>query len=130
MTILVDHNLEGQAIVLWGTLAAEGWLEVLSLDIVTLSQVGLPTDSSDREVWHFAQNHQMILLTGNRRMKGVDSLEQIIREEGRALSLPVITIGSVDRLDEYGYRERCSVRLVELLLDIDAYRGTGRMYIP
>ena len=29
MTILVDHNLKGQALLLWGTLAAEGWFTLL-----------------------------------------------------------------------------------------------------
>jgi len=31
MTVLVDHNMEGQAVLLWGTLAAEDWLEVVPL---------------------------------------------------------------------------------------------------
>ena len=29
MVILADHNLAGQALLLWGTLAAEGWLDAL-----------------------------------------------------------------------------------------------------
>jgi hypothetical protein len=106
MTILADHNLEGQAILLWGTLATEGWLDLLALRLVTLQDVGLRTDSSDRDVWRFAQVQQLVLLTGNRRMKGVDSLEQTIREENTWISLPVLTIGSIEQLDERVYRER------------------------
>jgi hypothetical protein len=71
-----------------------------------------------------------VLLTGNRRQRGNDSLEQVIREENTATSLPVITVGSVDRLDEPVYREQCSSRLTEIMLDIENYRGTGRIYIP
>jgi hypothetical protein len=33
-------------------------------------------------------------------------------------------------LDERGYRERCSMRLLEIMLDIDQYRGTRRVFIP
>ena len=37
-------------------------------------QVGLAINASDRVVWNFAQTNQMILLTANRSMKGIDSL--------------------------------------------------------
>jgi len=32
-------------------------------------------ESSDRLVWRYAQDHQMMILTANRNMKGEDSLE-------------------------------------------------------
>lgn len=130
MTVLADHNLEGQAVLLWGTLAAEGWLALFPLRLVRFHEVGLPADSTDREVWRYAQMHQLVLLTGNRRKKGVDSLEQVIREENTPTSLPVITVARVDRLDERVYRERCSSRLVEIMLDIENYVGVGRIFIP
>src|SRR5262249_20514593 len=130
MTLLADHNLEGQAILLWGTLATEGWLTLLPLRLVMFHEVGLPADTTDREVWRYAQAHQMVLLTGNRRKKGQDSLEQVIREENTPTSLPVITVARVNRLDERAYRERCSSRLVEIMLDIESYVGVGRIYIP
>jgi len=50
MTILVDHNMRGQAILLWGTLAAEGWLDLLPLRLATFADVGLPVESTDRAV--------------------------------------------------------------------------------
>jgi hypothetical protein len=130
MTVLADHNLEGQAVLLWGTLATEGWLTLLPLRLVTFQELGLPADSTDRNVWRYAQTHQMVLLTGNRRKKGVDSLEQVIREENTPTSLPVITVARVNRLDERAYRERCSSRLVEIMLDIENYVGVGRIFIP
>ena len=65
MKVLVDHNIEGQSVLLWDVLAAEGWLELV-----------------------------------------------------------------LARLDERGYRERCSMRLLEIMLDIDQYRGTQRVFIP
>jgi predicted nuclease of predicted toxin-antitoxin system len=130
MKILVDHNIEGQSVLLWGVLAAEGWLELVPLQRLTFHEVGLPFDSSDRVVWRFAQAQQMVLLTGNRSMKGDDSLEQTLREENTPNALPVITIAGMTRLDERGYRERCSMRLLEIMLDIDQYRGTRRIFIP
>lgn len=90
----------------------------------------LAVDSSDRAVWRFAQDNQMILLTANRRMKGIDSLEQTIREENTSTSLPVLTIGSLDRFSDREYREQCAVRLVDILLDLENYRGVGRIFIP
>jgi hypothetical protein len=130
LTILVDHNIEGQAMLLWGTLTATGWLELLPLRLVTLAQVGLPYDSSDREMWRFAQENGMVLLTANRRMDGEDSLEQTIREENTATSLPVLTIGNPERMVERTYRERCAIRLLEVGVDIDNYLGAGRIFIP
>jgi hypothetical protein len=130
MTILADHNLEGQALLLWGVLAHEGWLDLLPLRLVILRDVGLPVNSSDRVIWRFAQEQQMVLLTGNRRMRGDDSLEQTIREENTDIALPILTIGSLDRLEERIYREQCASRIVEIMLDIENYRGAGRIYIP
>jgi len=129
-TVLVDHNMEGQTVLLWGTLTAEGWLELVPLRLVTFAEVGLSLESSDRAVWRFAQTQRMLLLTDNRSMKGVDSLEQTIREENTLSALPLLTIGNVGRLDEREYRERCARRLVEIVLDLEYYLGAGRVFIP
>jgi hypothetical protein len=73
----------------------------------------------------------MSLLTANRSMKGKDSLEQVIREENTPNSLPVITIGNADRLlNDWEYRELCVERLIEIVLNINAYRGVNRLFIP
>ena len=88
-------------------------------------------DSNDRTVWRVAQANQMILMTANRSMKGEELLEQVLREENTFNSLPVITIGSLDRLlDERDYRNRCVDRLLEILLDVENYMGVGRLFIP
>jgi len=130
ITVLVDHNMEGQAILLWGVLAAKGWLDLVPLRLMTFGEVGLPFDSDDRTVWRFVQAQRMLLLTDNRSMKGPDSLEQTIREEHTSTTLAVITIGSLNRIDEPAYRERCATRLVEIALDLDAYAGVPRLFIP
>ncbi len=130
ITILVDHDIEGQALTLWGTLAADGWLALLPMQLVTFAQVGLPMDSSDRVVWNTAQARNMILLTHNRNMKSEDSLEQTIRENNTPTSLPIITIGRIDRIREKSYRERCAIRLVEIGMEIENYLGAGRIFVP
>ncbi|WP_416209756.1 hypothetical protein [Nostoc sp. LEGE 06077] len=72
----------------------------------------------------------MILLTGNRSMKGEDSLEQVIREESLPTSLPVITLANVDRIIEREYREQCVERLIEIVLYVENYLGVSRLFIP
>ena len=130
MIFLVDYNLDGYALVFLGILTKRSWLEFLSICFVTFEEVGLPMDASDRLVWHYAQTNQMMILTANRNMKGEDSLEQVIREENATGSLPVVTIGNLDRLDEFGYREQCVERLIEIVLEIESYMGVGRLFIP
>lgn len=130
MIVLVDYNLKGYVVLMQGTLAAEGWLDILSIRFLMLEEVGLAVDSSDRIIWQFAQSNQMLLLTANRNAKGEDSLEQTIREEGTPISLPVVTIGNLERLIEREYREQCLVRLAEIVLDIENYLGVSRLFIP
>lgn len=130
MDFLIDYNLTGDSVLFWGTISAEGWLDLLPIRFFTFQEVNLPMDSSDRTVWHFVQNNQMILITANRNMKGEDSLEQIIRENNTPTSLPILTIANPDRFDESGYRQRCSTRLIEILFDLENYLGVGRIYIP
>ena len=130
MKVLLDHHMKRQGILLWATMGSEGWLKLLDIPMLTFTDVGLSIDSSDREVWRFAQAKQLILLTGNRNKDGADSLEQTIREENTPDSLPVITVGIVDRLEEHTYREQSAERLVEIILNIENYLGAGRIYIP
>jgi predicted nuclease of predicted toxin-antitoxin system len=130
MTFLVDYNLDGYALIFLGILAKLGWLEFSSIQFVIFREVGLLMESSDRVVWHYAQENQMMILTANRNMKGEDSLEQVMREENTENSFPVLTIGNLDRLSEADYRERCVERLIEIVVDIDNYKGAGRLFIP
>lgn len=74
ITILVDHNIEGHASLLAGVLDEQGWFGLLPMRFARLTEVGLSSESSDRELWRFAQANQMFLLTNNRNNDGVDSL--------------------------------------------------------
>ena len=130
ITILVDHNIEGQALLLAGTLDAEGWLDLVPLRFVRFTDVGLAHNSSDRAVWRFAQGRGMYLLTDNRNQEGKDSLEQTILDENTPAALPVLTIGRSDRMVERAYREQCAARLLEIVLYASNMVGTGRLFIP
>jgi len=128
--ILSDHDIEGYAHSIIGVLGAEGWLEMVDLRLATFAEVGLPFNSPDREVWLFAQENGMILLTNNRNMDGEDSLEQTLRDENTPTSLPVVTIANVERLSERHYRERCAFQLLEIVLELSKHLGRSRVYIP
>lgn len=131
MNFLIDHNLGGQAEILFGNIASQGWLELLPICFVTFKEINLVIDSSDRVVWRIAQENQMILLTANRSMKGEDSLEQVLREENTADAFPVITIGDANRLlSDRVYRNRCVDHILAILLDIENWMGTGRLFVP
>jgi hypothetical protein len=127
---LIDHNIEGQSLMLFGSITSEGWLDVLRIRFVYFDEVELPITSSDRVVWQFAQENHLILLTANRSMKGEDSLEQVLREECLPTSLPVVTLANVDRVIEREYREECVDRLIEIALYLENYLGVSRLFIP
>ncbi len=130
MIILVDYNLNWQALLLSGSLMTGGWLDLVPLRLVTFTEIGLPFNITDRLVWQFAQDHHMLLLTANRNAKGKDSLERVIRTENTPTSLPVLTIGNPERILEYNYRELCVERIVEIVIDIQDYMRVGRLFIP
>jgi hypothetical protein len=47
MNILVDHNLRGHSVVLAGSLAASGWLDLITINFVLFESVGLAISSDD-----------------------------------------------------------------------------------
>ncbi|NJL37400.1 MAG: ACP S-malonyltransferase [Leptolyngbyaceae cyanobacterium RM2_2_4] len=131
MNFLVDHNLGGHAEILLGNIASQGWLELLPIRFVTFKEMSLSIDSNDRIVWRIAQSNQMILFTANRSMKGEDSLEQVLREENKVDSFPVITVGDADLfLANRVYRNRCVDCIIEIVLNIETWMGVGRLFIP
>lgn len=131
IALLADHNLEGHARLLLGTLEAMGWVELLDVRLATFAEIRLAQDSSDRAVWRSAQELGMLLLTGNRNREGPDSLEQTLSDEVSPDSLPVLTVGDSKRLRaDRQYRHACAERLAEILVDLDRYTGIPRLFIP
>jgi len=132
--IITDVNIEGQWAVLLRLLRQEEWAAFwahLGLRVVSFADLGLPANSADLLVWQRCQDEELVLLTGNRNNEGPESLEATIRTLGTPASLPVFTIGTANRvLQERAYAERVVERLIDYLLDIDKYRGAGRLYLP
>lgn len=132
--ILADANCEGHLALLL-RLFQEGWRhdvwESLHLTPVSLVDLGLQSDASDRDLWEACQRAQVILLTANRNDAGPDSLEATIQQHNTPTSLPVFTLANEQRvLRDRLYAAAVADRLLEFLFDIDRYRGTGRLDVP
>lgn len=130
-TLLADHNVERHLKVLFTELQALEWADLLSIEVALLGDVGLRPDSPDRQVWRRAQELGMLLVTNNRNSEGPDSLEQTIREELIATSLPILTTRDAGRIiGSRPYREACANRIAEIVADLPQYCGIPRLFIP
>jgi hypothetical protein len=132
--ILADANCEGHLALLL-SLFRQNWRqevrEFLGLVQVVFADFGLPPDASDYEVWEVCQREQVVLVTANRNDESVESLTAIIQQHTTPQSLPVFTLANDQRvLRDRQYAEAVADRLLEVLFDIDSYRGTGRLYLP
>lgn len=131
IALLADHNIERNARLLFATLHSLGWTELLDLRLLAFADVGLVYDSPDRDVWRRVQEVGAILITGNRQKAGPDSLEQTLIDEVTPASLPVITVGNAERvMRDSVYCTTCAKRIVEILMDLDLFRGASRLYVP
>lgn len=66
ITLLADLNIQRQAKLVLGTLQMLGWVELLELRLDVFTEAGLARTSTDRELWHRAQELGMLLITDNR----------------------------------------------------------------
>jgi hypothetical protein len=132
--ILADINIQRHVAILRRIWESDQWRELwtsLALPVYTFKDVGLPAEASDAVVWHLGQQRQLLLITANRNKDGEDSLEATVRAANTPSSLPVFTLADANHFRQSKpYAERVAEKLLEYLLDIDAYRGTGRMYVP
>ena len=130
--VLSDHNCEGQARAIFRALDTGGYLRLMPVELRLFVDVGLSADAEDVVVWQFCQENRFVLLTGNRKTSdGEQSLESTIRRLSTADSVPVLTISNLRRvLVDPTYCQNCALRLAEVLLDIEVYRGVHRLYLP
>ncbi len=131
--ILSDHNIEGHVEALVAILKSETWRDFwdyLNITALSFASLGISINISDRDLWHYCQTHELVLITANRNNDDLDSLEATMRQYNQATSLPVITIADSE---EFGrdreYASEVSQRTVEYLLEIDLHRGTRRIYV-
>ena len=132
--IMADHNVEGHLQVLLNIGSAPDWGNVwaeIACEIESFERLGIAHDTPDAALWELCQQHQIVLLTGNRNADGEDSLEATIERRCTDHSLPVVTIGDPDRLmRDREYAARTAAQLFEYLLELENLRGTGRLYVP
>ena len=131
-TILSDENCEGQAEAIFRILEYHNYVEMLSLVLNTLPEVGLRKGIGDEAIWRYCQAHECFLLTGNRTADdGTESLEYTVRRLVTPQSIPVLTISNPKRIPRDGiYLERCAHMLAEIVFDLDdRYRGITRLYL-
>jgi hypothetical protein len=129
-TILLDHDVEGHAQYLQVGLRETGWDRVLTVAFVRLRDLGLPNDSSDQDIWRFAQQHRLLLITSNRNQENETSLQATIERENTPEALPVLTLSQANRLLLSDYRQQAAHKLVEIIIYLENYLGVGRIYIP
>jgi hypothetical protein len=133
-SIMADHNVEGHFEILLRLWTSEAWRsfwESLELEIESFDHLGLPHHTSDRDLWRVCQQRDIVLLTANRNDEGPESLEAAIRTLNDASSLPVLTIADPESvLTSRDYAERVAIQVLEYLLELDHFRGVGRLYVP
>lgn len=132
--ILVDNNCDGHFQVLLYTLESESWREIwlgIGCATPTFETLGLSREVPDGVLWQECQRRQLLLLTANRNDEGPESLEAAIRDRNTPECLPVITFADAKRvLESKSYAERVAIRLLDYVLNIENYRGSGRLYVP
>jgi hypothetical protein len=131
---MADNDIRGQFRRLVRILLSPTWGEVwegLGIPIETFETLGLARNAPDALIWQTCQARQVVLVTGNRKGEGPDSLEVTIRSQNTPDSLPVITLSSPRRiLKDRRYAEGVAEKLLECLLEIDIRRGAGRIWVP
>jgi len=131
---MADNDSAGQLDALLAVINSDEWRELwqaLGLGIVTFESLELARDAPDALVWDTCQANEVVLVTGNRNDDGPESLEATIRLRNQERSLPVFTLVHPDRIRPGGPESiLAAVKLLEHLLEIDRYRGAGRIWLP
>src|SRR5688572_13291831 len=133
-SIMADNDVDGHLEILLRVCHSEQWREIweaLDVTVESFETVGLKRNVSDRELWQACQEREIVLVTGNRNKADDSSLEATIQLLGAESNVPVLTLSKprqvyVDR----EYAEQAAVRLMEYLMNVDLFRGAGRLYLP
>jgi hypothetical protein len=132
--LLVDVNIQGQMEnvrrIYEGTEWSDFWSD-LGIEFLQFPDVGLSAPAKDSVIWRTCQREGLVLVTANRNADGPDSLGAMIETENTLTSLPAITVADQEALRvDRQYVHRVAVRILEILYDIDNYRGSGRAFVP
>jgi hypothetical protein len=129
-TVLLDHDTEGHVFFLEAGLKETGWDQLLDIEFIRLRDCGLEENSPDNEVWRYAQEHGLLLITNNRNNDGETSLHATIARENTLDSLPVVTVSNKEFLRQADYRQRAATALARIIIYPEDFRGAGRVFIP
>lgn len=130
ITIFIDHDMEGFDVFLAAGLQETGWDQLIQVEYKLLRDFGLPDNYPDQDIWRFVQQEGMLLVTNNRNSKGETSLQATMQRENTPDSLPVVTVSDKELLRQADYRQRVAQSLVRIIIDLDDYRGAGRLFVP
>jgi hypothetical protein len=132
--LLSDHDVQGHVSRLMDICQLPPWVDLwreLDCTICTFEEFDLPVDATDAAIWQVCQDHNILLITGSRNAESPESLEMTIRQRNASNCLPVLTLADPDRIQrDRHYAESIVERLFDILIDPDALRGTGRLYLP
>jgi hypothetical protein len=129
-TILIDQDIKGHGLFLELGWRETGWEQLLPLEFKLLSDVGLPPNCPDQDIWRFVQQQGFLLITGNRNREDETSLQATIERENRPESLPMLTVSHKESLLLAEYRQQVAHGLADVLLYLTDYRGAGRVFVP
>jgi len=132
--IIGDADIKGQMRILTRLIQNTFWHEFwddLGLTVFTFEDFQLAGTATDADVWQICQRNGLVLITGNRNKRGPASLEETIHVYNKPDSLPVFTLADPNQVKRSrSYANRVVEKLLERLLEIDSYRGSGRLYLP
>lgn len=133
MLVLADNDIGGVVEIIRRVLESDEWNEyslAIGLQFSSFEELAIPRDASDHRVWNACQAVGAILITGN-RSGGPDSLDNVIRRQANADSLPVITVADPQRvLPDGEYAQLVAVASLDYLDRLDELRGVGRLFVP
>jgi hypothetical protein len=129
--ILSDENCIGHVEALYSELQYEGYVDLLEIKLLSWEEAGLEKGIDDETLWKFCQQHQYLLITGNRTGDDEEaSLEFVVRRLIEPTSLPVLTISNLKRImRDRSYRIACAQRLADIIFELEIYRGITRIYL-
>jgi hypothetical protein len=134
LRIMSDNDVQGHVGRLMDICQASPWAGLwrdLECVLYTFEDLALPEDATDAAVWQACQQGGVLLITGNRNAESPESLEITIRQQNRPDCLPVLTLADPDRIArDRAYAESVVERLFDVLIDVDALRGAGRLILP
>lgn len=84
--LLSDHDVQGHVSRLMDICQLPPWVDLwreLDCIICTFEDFDLPLDATDAAIWQVCQDHNVLLITGNRNAESPESLEMTIHQMTR-----------------------------------------------